>query len=324
MESKKINLNALKSKVLVIVPNINDSVITAGIIAQVINRLDVSFFFVNNNDLDKIEINPDIEKIYVIGVGEQNCESALIQAFIDANQKKICFWANNKSLPNHLIISLEACPNLEMFISGNKNSLPLFLINALGIKDIPEELRETITALSSGGMKWNRLAERIRYATHAAEVMEQYNERCVTAEIRKTLLKELLLQEDVQAITDMFGLSMKIQTETLTALQRVIDLSHGLGLIFQKKQIFDRNEIFGYFLGRFRFFAIQYRNVQGENFTEICANKNYREDLKLIANTLRNNDFKTDFIGSKLIIPGDWKKTQEIIIKEIMNTDLGH
>lgn len=321
MESKKIDLNALKSKILVIVPNINDSVITAGIIAQVINRLDVSFFFVNNNELDKTEISPEIESIYVIGIGEQNCEAARIQAFIDVNQEKICFWANNKSLPNHLMISIEACPNLNMFVNGNKHSLPLFLINTLGIKDVPKELKETIAALSSGGMKWNRLAERIRYATRAAEVMEQYNERCVTAETRKTLLKELLLQEDVQAITDMFGLSLKIQTETLTALQRVIDFGHGLGLISQKKQIFDRNEIFGYFLGRFRFFAIQYRNVQGENFTEICANKNYRESLKLIADSL-DNDFKISFIGSKLIIPGDWKKAQEIIVKKIMTAEL--
>lgn len=325
MESKKIDLN---SKILIVVPNINDSIIAAAIMNKIIGSRDtdndcqdIKTVFVDKNALNSLPVHSGIKQIYLIGIGPQNCTDSCLPDFLIANKAKIRLWANNHDqsrIPDEWISAVKKCTDMDPLLFERRPSMVEVLMDKFRPKDIPESwLKAAKNLTNHHGVFPDCLANRFKRAIYSAEVMMQYEDAPgLTATTRHGLMNELLYGSDPK-IDEMVGAYMKIKRANEAVLGSVIPLDDDCGLIPRRKQIFNRHKIFGYFLAHLHVLAIQYEDAYGNNLTEIRANKAHTQKLERIAANFENRGFTMSFNGSKLVITYNWEEVQKIIIEEI-------
>lgn len=353
MESKKL---IAKGKILVIAPNINDSIIAAAIMNRIIDsrdtekyRQNIETVFVDKNSLSSLSIYSGIERIYLIGIGSQNCTDSCLLNFLVTNRSKIYFWANNQGrakIPTScpLINAMKRCVIIEPLFFEQKSSMVDVLMDKFRPKDIPEIwLNASKNLANHNGILPDSLANRFKRATYSAEVMMQYEDAPdLMAITRHSLMHELFYGPNpkidemvdvylkikrandamlggvkIKRTRNMMPDSAEIKRIKETMLSNIVALNEDCGLIPYKKQIFNRHKIFGYFLAHLHVLAVQYEDAHGNHLTEIRANKAHIRKLERIAANFENRGFKISFNGSKLVITYNWEEVKKIIIEEL-------
>lgn len=332
MKKTAIYLDNPKSKILIIAPNINDSIIATALMiksidaAKDIERLDISVIFINN-DIDELEISSSIKKIYLLGVGPHNCDISRINRFLGDYHDQIYFWiTNHADLGKEINYAVKKCSNLSRIIIGNKPSITHLLIDTLSPTNIPKEWLLAADALSNHKTVAypDMLTVRCKRSVYAAEIVAQYtNDQKLTAKMRKNLLNELLSETADKKVEDMVQLSQTIKSTNKEIIAEadklVIRLTPNCGgLITIGKNIFDKNKVCGKLLHRFHIMAVQYQNISGNQITELFADNDHQENLNRLITSLRDQGYKAAFNKSKLVISGDWERVKVAIIMGII------
>jgi len=317
MERSESNLG----NILIIAPDINDSIIATAIMMRIIKRPDSSAVFIKKNSLNKLKINEEIKEIYLLGIGTQNCEQKHLYSFLQNYQNQIRFWANNRRFNDEFIATANNGQKLEKIFAENKTSMADILMRVYKPRDIPEQWIMAADAIANHKPDTlNLLAHRFKKAVAAAETIAQYDEldSNLTAETRLALLTELF-SEPKEQIDEMIRLSKSIERENSRIILDIAELipNFGCGLITQDKQLFNRNKIFNYFLGNFRSMAIQYQSTLGNPLTEIRVQKGLQEKLTRIALALERGGLPVKTSKSQLFIPGDWEETRNVIAAQL-------
>ncbi len=323
MKISEQDLRDPDNKILIILPNMNDSIIAAALMINVIDRTDVSVIFMGNDKIDELKICSKIKKIYLLGIGPQNCGSSRLASFLNAHREKIYFWVNNCSNLDHALSDAAMqCPNLSVTF-GNKPCLTQFLIDVFRINDIRQDWLITMDALSNHKKTFpNAMALRFQKAAYAAEVMAQYNNSYdLTADTRIHLLSELLSDSVSERIDKIMKMHQKIKEENKSMVdnldERVLRLTPACGLIIQHKRIFDRKKIFGELLSEFNPAMIQYLDIKGNHLTEIMMVKDLKDKIEAVAEALRDADYKVCKDKSKITVKGDWQAIRNIVVSEL-------
>ncbi len=320
----KIDFNDPENRILIILPNINDSIIAAALMTDIIDRTDIAVAFINKNGLDGLKVKRHIKKIYLLGVGPQNCSNSNLIRFVEAHHDKIYFWINNcANFSNELIKVINGCPNLTSLTFGNNPCLSRFLIDTLRIRKVRKDWLITMDALANYKKTYpNARALRFQKATYAAEVMAQYNNNHdLTADTRTHLLDELLSDSASEKLDGMIKMHQKIKEENRSIVdnidERALRLTPTCGLIIQGKRIFDRKKIFGELLSGFNPAMIQYHDIKGNPLTEIMMVKDFSDKIELISAALKDADYKICRDKSKITVKGDWQAIRNIIVSEL-------
>ncbi|MFA6194469.1 MAG: hypothetical protein WC719_01825 [Patescibacteria group bacterium] len=320
----KIDFSDPENRILVIAPNINDGVIAAALMTNIIDRTDISVAFINKNGLDELKVRRNIRKIYLLGIGLQNCSNSSLIKFLKGHHDKIYFWINNcANYNNQLAEAISECPNLMGITFGNNPCLSRFLLDTQRISKVRKDWLITMDALANYKKTYpNARALRFQKATYAAEVIAQYNNNHdLTAETRTHLLDELLSDSTSEKLDGMIKLHQKIKEENKNIIdnlaERVLRLTPTCGLIIQDKRIFDRNKIFGELLADFNPAIIQYQDNKENQITEIMAIKHLKKKHDHIAEALKDANYKVCIDKSKIVVKGDWKHIRNIIVSEL-------
>lgn len=323
MKISEQDLRDPDNKILIILPNINDSIIAAALMMDVIDRTDVSVIFMSNDKIDELKVCSKIKKIYLLGIGPQNCESSRLASFLEDHREKIYFWVNNCSNLNHVLSDAAMrCPNLSVTF-GNKPYLTQFLIDVFRISSIRKDWLIAMDALANHKKTFpNAMALRFQKAAYAAEVMAQYNNSYdLAADTRIHLLSELLSDSVSERVDKMIKMHQKIKEENRDIIdnlkEHVLRLTESCGLIIQHKRIFDRKKIFGELLSEFNPAIIQYSDIKGNHLTEIMMVKDLKDKTEAVAEALKDADYKVCRDKSKITVKGDWQAVRNIVVAEL-------
>ena len=317
MEKKALltDLNPADSKTLIIVPNLNSSIIAAAMMARFIGNHHVSVIFIDNNRLDELRIDPKVERIYALGIGPQNCDAGRLEKFIWKQQDRIYLWANNcDNFKRDLSIALGRCPELQGMIIGNKPSVPHLLFGVLGTNTLPREWVMGAEALANyKKYPSNNMALRFKKVAYVAEAMDRYSNDGLAAKARRYLLEELLTNSSLKEIENLLHSYPKIKEETLKVIAEASLVDQSDSLIIQRNRIFDHDRVCGKLLARFNPIIIQYRDLHGNCLTELCTDKSRRKEFEAIAKSLSDDGFCVCIGKSRFSVKGDWKTVRKII-----------
>lgn len=254
--------------------------------------------------LDRVEVSDKIKAIFVIDMAVNNHDLSVTLNFADKYKHRIVVWSS------HHYNTEEKLANIlgpKLLCDKTAPSCPAIMVNS-GYEEIPTTWVRTANA-SNLPAKYpvTPLSERFKRAFKVSLVETQDSDNSVVEKIQRAFLKEVLTGEPEDLLTIYGNRYDSIMKATQNAAESFFEFMPGVGLAILSDSQVDRIAVCKNGCENFLITVVQFHSLEnGDPMTMIATNN---KNLNLVT---------TFELGSgnpsRIILPGNLKKTRDLII----------
>ena len=261
-------------KNLVICHGDGDGIISAAVIAKAIGSK-ATIVITQPFLLDKLVIDADVEKIYVVDISVNNKDISMTTGFVGAHSEKIVLWADHHAgaeilaeiLGEKLIFDATepSCPTL---LAKSGYTVPEEWLNAANASDRPTDFPKT------------ELSERYNKAFKVSLIELQDGNRTSVEKIQRAFIEELASGTDSDLVSEYGNRYQPIMDATKDAAEAFVELLPGVGIATLGEAKVDKTLLCTEGYKKFPVVAVQFKSVEtGEPVTMVATS---RKDLNLV------------------------------------------